>query len=178
LRIISGDNRGRRIIAPKNLPVRPTTDKSKEALFNILQNSYEIQNLKILDLFSGTGNISYEFASRGAIEIYSIDKNIKCTNFIKQTSINLGMNIKVIKSDAFNFIKNTKHKFDIIFLDPPYDFVVNEYLKIINEIFSKNLLNIEGSLIIEHSEKINISEHPNFEKSRNYGGCSFSFFYI
>jgi 16S rRNA G966 N2-methylase RsmD len=88
------------------------------------------------------------------------------------------MDIKVIKSDAFNFIKNTKHKFDIIFLDPPYDFVVNEYFKIINEIFSKNLLNIEGSLIIEHSEKINISEHPNFEKSRNYGGCSFSFFYI
>ena len=72
MRIISGDNRGRRIIAPKNLPVRPTTDKSKEALFNILQNSYEIQNLKILDLFSGTGNISYEFASRGAIEIYTV----------------------------------------------------------------------------------------------------------
>ncbi len=144
MRIISGNNRGKKIIAPKNLPVRPTTDKSKEALFNILQNNYEIQNLKILDLFSGTGNISYEFASRGALKIYSIDKNIKCTNFIKQTSINLGMNIKVIKSDAFKFIKNTKHKFDIIFLDPPYDFAVNEYLKIINEIFSKNLLNIEG----------------------------------
>lgn len=119
MRIISGNNRGKKIIAPKNLPVRPTTDKSKEALFNILQNNYEIQNLKILDLFSGTGNISYEFASRGALKIYSIDKNIKCTNFIKQTSINLGMNIKVIKSDAFKFIKNTKHKFDIIFLDPP-----------------------------------------------------------
>ena len=76
------------------------------------------------------------------------------------------------------FFKKNHSYFDIIFLDPPYDFVVNEYLKIINEIFSKNLLNIEGSLIIEHSEKINISEHPNFEKSRNYGGCSFSFFYI
>ena len=176
MRIISGNNRGKKIIAPKNLPVRPTTDKSKEALFNILQNNYEIQNLKILDLFSGTGNISYEFASRGAIEIYSIDKNIKCTNFIKQTSINLGMNIKVIKSDAFKFIKNTKHKFDIIFLDPPYDYILNEYFKIINEIFNKKLLNNEGLLIIEHSEKINISEHTNFKYSRNYGGCSFSFY--
>lgn len=176
MRIISGNNRGRKIIAPKNLPVRPTTDKSKEALFNIVQNNYEIQNLKILDLFSGTGNISYEFASRGALEIYSIDKNIKCTNFIKQTSINLGMDIKVIKSDAFKFIKNTKHKFDIIFLDPPYDYILNEYFKIINEIFNKKLLNNEGLLIIEHSEKINISEHTNFKNSRNYGGCSFSFY--
>jgi len=176
MRIISGNNRGRKIIAPKNLPVRPTTDKSKEALFNIVQNNYEIQNLKILDLFSGTGNISYEFASRGALEIYSIDKNIKCINFIKQTSINLDMNIKVIKSDAFKFIKNTKHKFDIIFLDPPYDYILNEYFKIINEIFNKKLLNNEGLLIIEHSEKINISEHTNFKNSRNYGGCSFSFY--
>ena len=176
MRIISGNNRGRKIIAPKNLPVRPTTDKSKEALFNIVQNNYEIQNLKILDLFSGTGNISYEFASRGALEIYSIDKNIKCIKFIKQTSINLDMNIKVIKSDAFKFIKNTKHKFDIIFLDPPYDYILNEYFKIINEIFNKKLLNNEGLLIIEHSEKINISEHTNFKNSRNYGGCSFSFY--
>jgi len=86
------------------------------------------------------------------------------------------MNIKVIKSDAFKFIKNTKHKFDIIFLDPPYDYILNEYFKIINEIFNKKLLNNEGLLIIEHSEKINISEHTNFKNSRNYGGCSFSFY--
>ena len=97
MRIISGNNRGRKIIIPKKLPVRPTTDQSKEAIFNIINNEFFFEDLKVLDLFSGSGNISYEFASRGAKEIYSIDINFNCIKFIKKTSEQLNLNLKVIK---------------------------------------------------------------------------------
>ena len=89
MRIISGNHKGRKLIAPKNLPVRPTTDRAKESLFNILQNRYNISKVKALDLFSGTGNISYEFASRNANKITAVDKNIKCTNFINKMSLDV-----------------------------------------------------------------------------------------
>ena len=178
MRIISGNNRGRKIIIPKKLSVRPTTDQSKEAIFNIINNEFFFEDLKVLDLFSGSGNISYEFASRGAKEIYSIDINFNCIKFIKKISEQLNLNLKVIKSDALNYLNTTKLDFNIIFLDPPYSYTESEYLKIINKVFEKNLLINDGYIIAEHSEKIKLDDHKKFVKSKNYGGCSFSFFKI
>ena len=121
MRIISGKHKGRRITAPKNLPVRPTTDMSKESLFNILNNHFNFNGLKVLDLFSGTGNISYEFASRGAGPITSVDGDMGCVNFIKKTATELDLDISAIKSDVFSFLERNKTTYDIIFADPPYN---------------------------------------------------------
>ena len=169
MRIISGNNRGKRIIAPKNLPVRPTTDKSKEALFNILQNNYEIQNLKILDLFSGTGNISYEFASRGCSEIVSIDNNHNCIRFINKTALNFDFNIQTKKIDYKVYLKNTKIKFDIIFADPPYNFSNKQYIEMVNQIKEFDILNNDGEIIIEHSSNISLFDSNEKKEERKYG---------
>lgn len=172
MRIISGNHKGRKLIAPKNLPVRPTTDRAKESLFNILQNRYNISKLKALDLFSGTGNISYEFASRNANKITAVDKNIKCTNFINKMSLELDFNIKTITSDCFNYVLNTSDKFDIIFLDPPYNY--NKYHEIKDLILEKKIIENNGCLIIEH-DKRTIFDDKNIEK-RKYGSVFFTMF--
>lgn len=176
MRIISGTYKGKRLIAPKKLPVRPTTDMAKEALFNILNNNFQFSQLSILDLFSGTGNIAYEFASRGSKEITAVDANYDCVKFIKKTSQELDFNITTIKSDVFKFLEKAYVKADIIFADPPYDFEEKEFLKIPQIVFEKNLLNQNGQLIIEHSKHTNLSNFPNFIEARRYGGSVFSFF--
>jgi 16S rRNA (guanine(966)-N(2))-methyltransferase RsmD len=121
MRIISGSLKGRRITAPKKLPVRPTTDRSKEALFNILTNWYEFSEIRVLDLFSGTGNISYEFGSRGVQDIVAVDQNKHCSRFIEQTATALGLNIDVVCKNTFDFLSKPHQSFDVIFADPPYD---------------------------------------------------------
>ncbi|MDX1428070.1 MAG: RsmD family RNA methyltransferase, partial [Salegentibacter mishustinae] len=166
MRIISGTNKGKRLVAPKKLPVRPTTDMAKEALFNILNNNFQFSQLSILDLFSGTGNIAYEFASRGSKEITAVDANYDCVKFIKKTAQELDFNISTIKSDVFKFLEKAYVKADIIFADPPYDFEENEFLKIPQIVFEKNLLNQNGQLIIEHSKHTNLSNFPNFIEAR------------
>lgn len=176
MRIISGTNKGKRLVAPKKLPVRPTTDMAKEALFNILNNTFQFSQLSILDLFSGTGNIAYEFASRGSKEITAVDANYDCVKFIKKTAQELDFNISTIKSDVFKFLEKAYVKADIIFADPPYDFEELEFLKIPQIVFEKNLLNQNGQLIIEHSKHTNLSNFPNFIEARRYGGSVFSFF--
>lgn len=176
MRIISGTNKGKRLVAPKKLPVRPTTDMAKEALFNILNNTFQFSQLSILDLFSGTGNIAYEFASRGSKEITAVDANYDCVKFIKKTAQELDFNISTIKSDVFKFLEKAYVKADIIFADPPYDFEENEFLKIPQIVFEKNLLNQNGQLIIEHSKHTNLSNFPNFIEAKRYGGSVFSFF--
>src|SRR5210317_606039 len=107
MRIISGTHKGRKIIAPKKLPVRPTTDMAKESLFNILNNQFYFDEISVLDLFAGTGNVSYEFASRGTQHIISVDKDFGCVKFINETSETLNMPIQVIKSDVFKFLEST-----------------------------------------------------------------------
>lgn len=175
MRIIGGNLKGIRLNPPKNLPVRPTTDMAKEALFNILQNLLEIDNLKILDLFSGTGNISFEFASRGAREIISVDKNHGCFAYLKFKSAELGLNqIKAVKNDAFKHLQLETEKFDLIFADPPYD--LNRIPDIATIVFERGLLNEDGVLIIEHQSMQNLSNHPNFKETRKYGYSAFSFF--
>ncbi|WP_350287011.1 RsmD family RNA methyltransferase [uncultured Croceitalea sp.] len=176
MRIVSGKHKGKRIIAPKKLPVRPTTDMAKEALFNILNNQYYFEDLSILDLFSGTGNISYEFASRGAHNITSVDGNIGCVRFIAKTAKELEYQISVIKSDVFQFLKKHLEQYDVIFADPPYDFNLEKFTSIADLIFEQQLLTDDGVLIIEHSEQTDLSGHQRFTESRKYGGNLFSFF--
>jgi len=176
MRIISGEFKGRRITAPSKSPVRPTTDMAKEALFNILNNRYYFDELKVLDLFAGTGNISYEFASRGSEAITAIDAHYGCVKFINSTSQDFEMGIKTIKTDVFKYLEIASDRFDIIFADPPYNFSLEEFSKIPELVFKNNFLNDDGLLIVEHSKHTNLSELDNFEEQKNYGGNAFSFF--
>jgi len=176
MRIISGLHKGRKIQAPKNLPVRPTTDQAKEALFNILNNKFNISDTIVLEIFAGTGNISYEFASRGSKNITSVDINNKCINFIKSISNEFSFNIKTVKKDTYKFLKSCDEHFDIIFADPPYDIDNGKYEQLILLIAEKNMLKNDGLLIIEHSKNISLKNTKNFSESREYGGCCFSFF--
>ena len=122
MRIISGKHKSRRLQAPKSLPVRPTTDMAKESLFNILNNTYYFDNISVIDLFSGTGNISYEFGSRGTETIYAIDAHFGCIKYINETAKILDLPINTFKSDVYKFLEKTSIQGDVIFADPPYNF--------------------------------------------------------
>lgn len=175
MRIIAGKFKGRVISAPKNLPTRPTTDYAKEGLFNVLQHQYEIENAVVLDLFCGTGNISFEFLSRGAKEVISVDINQHCVKFIINTSNNLNIsNHKVIRDDSLNFIKKVKKEFNIIFADPPY--ALKNIDDIPNLVFEHQLLKPNGLLIVEHGKDTDLSQIANFDSHRKYGNVNFSFF--
>jgi len=176
MRIISGKHKGRHLIAPKKLPVRPTKDMAKESLFNILNNSYYFPDLKVLDLFAGTGNISYEFSSRGVGDVLAIDAHTGCINFMDKTVTLLDMNIRTIKSDVFSFLERNTEKFDIIFADPFYDMELSNFEKLPQLVFENDLLLEDGVLIIEHSNRTSLAEFPNYKNSRKYGGSVFSFF--
>ena len=176
MRIISGKFKGRRISPPKNLPVRPTTDMCKEALFNILNNNFNFSELRVLDLFAGTGSISYEFASRGCKPITSVDGDMGCVNFIKKTTKEFDFDITAIKSDVFAFLEKSKASYDIIFADPPYGIDLKDFEKIILLVFEKELLEDDGMMIIEHSKHTKLDHMENFSYSKPYGGSVFSFF--
>ncbi|MEO0526551.1 MAG: RsmD family RNA methyltransferase [Bacteroidota bacterium] len=176
MRIISGVYKGKRIHAPKGLPVRPTTDMAKEALFNILNNGYYLDEISVLDLFAGTGNISYEFASRGTQEITSVDANFNCIKFIDRTAKELGFKIVPIKSDVHKFLGKTIRDFNIIFADPPYNMPMSDFSNIPELVFKNNLLREDGVLILEHSKHMDLSHLNNFSHQRKYGGSAFSFF--
>jgi len=175
MRIIGGTLRGLRLNPPKNLPVRPTTDLAKEALFNILLNQIEFEDIKVLDLFSGTGNISLEFASRGAAEVISVDRSIHCVNYLKDTSRQHKLDqVKVYKEDVFKYLQIETEQYDLVFADPPYD--LNKIPEIPKIVFERNILLPGALLIVEHQSMQNISQHPAFVEQRKYGHSSFSFF--
>lgn len=176
MRIVSGKHKGKRIVAPKKLPVRPTTDFAKEALFNILNNQYHFSALKVIDLFSGTGNITYEFGSRGAVEIIAVDAHYECVKFINKTSETLDLPVRTVKSDVLKFLEKTSESANIIFADPPYDFEATALQNIVETVFSRELLEEGGSLIIEHSSKLDLSQIDHFSTLRKYGNSVFSFF--
>ncbi len=178
MRIISGKFKGRRISPPKNLPVRPTTDMSKEALFNVLNNHFHFEDLKVLDLFSGTGNISYEFASRGSKNITSVDGDFGCVKFIKQTAEEFDFNIAAIKSDVVQYIKRCKSKYNIIFADPPYALDQKSFDTIVLAVFESGLLEDTGMMVIEHSKYTKLDHLIHFSFKKSYGGSIFSFFEI
>ena len=178
MRIISGNKKSIVINAPKNLPVsvRPTTDKVKESLFNILQNKFEFNNCKVLDIFSGTGNVSYEFSSRGCNDILSIDNSFKCIRFINKTAKKLEIKLRTKKIDYLSFLKNNNEKFNIIFADPPYNFLLKDYLEIIDIVKKNEVLRDGGELIIEHRSNISFIDEIKEVDERNYGSSSLSFF--
>jgi 16S rRNA (guanine966-N2)-methyltransferase len=174
LRIISGTHKSRTIHAPGNLPVRPTTDFAKEGLFNVLGNHFDFSGLKILDLFSGTGNITYEFVSRGCTEITAVDVNYNCCSFIKKTASEMGFNnVKVIKADVFSYLKKCIDKFDLIFADPPFE--MEKIEQIPSMVFEKGILKENGWLIVEHSVRTELSKERLLQK-RDYGKVNFSIF--
>jgi 16S rRNA (guanine(966)-N(2))-methyltransferase RsmD len=175
MRIIGGKLKGLRLNTPKNLPVRPTTDLAKEALFNILNNQLDYEGLTVLDLFSGTGNISLEFASRGAAQVVSVDRSIHCINYLKDTARQHKLeDIKTYKADVFKYLGMETETYDVIFADPPYD--LNRIPEIPKIVFDKQLLKVDGLLIVEHQSMQNLSQHPTFVEQRKYGHSSFSFF--
>ena len=176
MRIVSGKHKSRRLHAPKNLPTRPTTDMAKEALFNILYNSYDFEELSVLDLFAGIGSISIEFASRGTQHIQAIDRHFECIRFINKVSKDLDLPIKTVKSEVFKYLESSKATYDIIFADPPYDLDLNVFIKLIELVFDKNMLNHNGLLILEHSKHMDLSTAKNYVNSKKYGASMFSFF--
>lgn len=176
MRIISGKYKGRRIFPPKNLPVRPTTDMSKEALFNVLNNHFSFEGLKVLDLFSGTGNISYEFASRGSDNITSVDGDFGCVKFIKEVAEEYDFNIAAMKSDVFKFLEKNNTSYDIIFADPPYALDQKTFEKIVLLVFERELLREDGMMVIEHSKYTKLDHMIHFSFKKTYGGSIFSFF--
>ncbi len=176
MRIISGIHGGKRISPPSNMPyTRPTTDIAKEGLFNVLQNNLEIEELKTLDLFGGTGCISYELASRGVQDVTIVEKDSSMYDFIKKTSAQLVFeNFKVVKADVFKFIENTTEQYDFIFAGPPYALgTIDELPK---KIFSLKLLNPKGWFVLEHTPRNNYKKFEGYKTERNYGTTIFSIF--
>lgn len=175
MRIIGGTLKGKNILPPANFGARPTTDFAKEGLFNILNNEFNFDEISVLDLFSGTGSISFEFASRGCKDIISIEMNANHAKFIKQViSAYKITGIQSIRHNVFDFIEICNKSFDLIFADPPYELEGLDTIP--DKIFSKNLLNEEGYLILEHPKTYNFDSHPNFVKEKKYGNVHFSFF--
>lgn len=176
IRIISGIHKGRKIKVPQRIGKIPTSDRLKEALFNIIKAQYDFESIAVLDLFSGTGNISYEFASRGTKEITSVDYHHLATRFIHQTCQLLDLSVHFINMNCFDFIEVCSKKFDIIFADPPYDYTDKSYHQLITRIERKNLLNYMGMLIVEHDKKTDLSHIGSFSEKRKYGNSHISFF--
>ena len=175
MRIISGTHRSRQFHIPDKLGIRPTTDFAKESLFNILQNRIDLEGMKVLDLFGGSGSMSYEFASRGCEEITTIEKNTKCAAFIKKTSGEFKFeNIKVINMDVFKYLGLSAETFDIIFADPP--FKLENIKRIPMLVFEKNSLKENGILIVEHPTEVNFSGIKQIQETRKYGTVNFSIF--
>lgn len=174
MRIISGLHKGRKIQAPKNLPVRPTTDRSKEGLFNILQHRINLNGTQVLDLFAGTGNISYEFASRGAAHVTALDQHRKCVQFIQKTTTSLNLEITVLQGETVQFLEQNTKQYDLIFADPPYDIEEEAYHEIVS--LGRKSLQANGMLIIEHFKQIDLSTSGGYLFDRKYGNNVFSFF--
>jgi len=176
MRIISGIHKGRKIHPPAKMPyTRPTTDIAKEGLFNIIQNNLDISELKTLDIFGGTGSISYELASRGAKELTIVEKDPTMYEFIKNTSQTLELeDFKVVKSDVFRFLEQCTEKFDLIFAGPPYALQNIDELPVV--VFKKQLLNEKGWFILEHTPANNYKSFPFYKTERNYGTTIFSIF--
>ena len=176
MRIISGAHGRRKINPPAHMPhTRPTTDVAKEGLFNIISNNLEIEELRTLDLFGGTGSISYELASRGAKDLTIVEKDSKMYEFIKKTAAELKLeNFKVLKMDVFKFIGQCTEKFDFIFAGPPYALAnIDDLPKMI---FEKQLLNPTGWFVLEHEPKNDYKKFPFYATERNYGTTIFSIF--
>lgn len=174
MRIISGIFKGRPLKPPKGLEVRPTTDRAKESLFNLLM-TIDLSEVTVLDLFAGTGSISLEFVSRGAKHITAIEKNQQCTQFIEEMEEKLEIhNLSVMQADVFRFLGRTTSSYDIIFADPPFDLDNTDLL--VKKVMEGKVLNENGLFILEHDKANSFNQHPGICDHRVYGKVHFSFF--
>lgn len=174
-RIISGRLRGKRIVGPKNEIVRPTTDRAKEALFNILNNQFHFDQIKALDLFSGLGSMSFELSSRGCPQVTAVDSNAKLIRFLENTAQELQFEgLHAICIEAERFVEHSHQQFDLILADPPYNY--EAYDELVGLIFSKKLLSTDGLLVLEHQSRADMSHLTRYSHTRKYGNVAFSFF--
>lgn len=179
MRIIGGKFKGRRFNPPaKNWPTRPTTDFSKEGLFNILMNTFDFADIRVLDLFGGTGNHSYEFISRGCQDVTYVDKFPGCVAFAKKTAkaLDIEQQMKIVKADVFKYITLSQEPYDYIFAGPPYP--LPNIPDIPDLILKQGLLKEGGWLVLEHNPNHDFADHPNLLKVRNYGTTIFSIFTV
>uniref|UniRef100_UPI0032170F22 16S rRNA (guanine(966)-N(2))-methyltransferase RsmD n=1 Tax=uncultured Draconibacterium sp. TaxID=1573823 RepID=UPI0032170F22 len=175
MRIVGGKYKGRIFKPNKKFKARPTTDIAKEGLFNILENRFEFSNKNVLDLFSGTGSMGYEFLSRGCEKITQVENNFNHYKFILEVLETLKVeNATVFKADVFKYVKKTPEKFNIIFADPPFD--LPRFMEVPDAILDADILAPEGLLIVEHAKEVQFTEHPNFKEVRKYGKVNFTFF--
>lgn len=176
MRIISGIYGGRRFEAPRNLQARPTTDIAKESLFNILQNRIDFDDITALDLFSGTGSISFELLSRGAGNVVCVEMGRTQQQFIQKVSqeLKIGHELQLVRGDVFRYLKSTAQQFDLVFADPPY--ALAELPQLPDLVFERDILKPDGIFILEHGKGDDFSAHPHFVELRKYGAVHFSFF--
>jgi len=174
MRIVGGSLKGRRFYPPKNIPARPTTDFAKEGLFNILTNQIDFSEISFLDLFGGTGSLSYEIASRGCENIVIVEKDAKSARFINQQKDEFQLPIQVLQMDVFTYLHGVNQQFELIFAGPPYP--LPNLATIPDEVFAADCLTSKGWLILEHNPNHNFDSHPMFLKKRNYGTTIFSIF--
>lgn len=175
MRIIGGKLKGIRLQPPANLPVRPTTDMAKEALFNILNNKFDFESCSVLDLFCGTGNLTFEFASRKAEKVLAVDLNYGCVNWVKNTAQKFEFEqVEVRKGDVFKLLKQITGAYDLIFADPPYNMPNIPQLPIL--VREQQLLKPGGLLVVEHQSHMKLNSQPGYTETRKYGNSSFSFF--
>ena len=175
MRIIGGRLRGKTIMPPSGYKARPTTDFAKEGLFNVLDNEYEFEDLKVLDLFGGTGAIAFEFASRGAAKVYSVEMARENASFIISEAKRLGLgNVVMVRDNVFDFLPLCREKFDIVFADPPY--ALEGLESIPDKVFEADILYPERYFILEHTGTYSFKDHPHFKKEKVYGKVHFSFF--
>ncbi len=175
MRIIGGRLKGKTILPPAGYKARPTTDFAREALFNILDNEYEFDDLQVLDLFGGTGAVSFEFGSRGVGRVYCVEMARENASFIKTEAQRLGLgNVTMVRDNVFDFLNVCHEKFDIIFADPPYALEGLETIP--DRVLEKNILHPDCYFILEHGPGHDFSGHPRFFKQRSYGKVHFTFF--
>lgn len=180
-RIISGQWKAKRISAPKNFDVRPTTDFAKEALFSILENRFRLDfaSISVLDLFAGIGSLTLEFASRGCRDVTSVEMNAKHAGFISTTAAELEMalHVNVQRANVFEFLKKNRagKSYDLIVADPPFNTDTERYAELTELVFASGFLKENGLFVLEHQSRVK-PEHPGLLDTRKYGNVSFSFF--
>ena len=176
MRIIGGRLKGKTIDPPAGFKARPTTDFAREALFDIIGNEYDFEDLKVLDLFGGTGAISYEFISRGAGHVWTVEMNPVHAAFISKTAARLGIadQLTVVRHNVFGFLPLCQEKFDIVFADPPY--ALEDLATLPDKVLSSGILHPDCWFILEHGDEHSFETHPHFLKEKKYSRVHFSFF--
>ena len=176
MRIVGGIFGGRRFNPPSKIPARPTTEVAKEGLFNMLSNTIDMEGIKTLDIFGGTGSISYELASRGAADLTLVERDLTSIDFIKKTTKELGIEnrMHIIRADVFKFMKQCTDQYNFIFAGPPYALQNIDELPLL--VFEKNMLLPNGIFVLEHTPRNDYQKHPHFQRMKNYGTTVFTFF--